>query len=83
MINARCDPPFTVEIKTSIMVDNKSITVIEVPEGQNKPYFLEGKTAYVRKGSSDFPISRAELDEIIKTRKGSRLGFQIDWLKGF
>lgn len=83
MINARCDPPVTVEIKTEILVDNKPVTVIEVPEGNNKPYFLAGKTAYVRKGSCDFPITRAEIDEILKTRGGPRLGFPLGWLKGF
>jgi hypothetical protein len=68
LLRSYCDPPINTEIsKTS--VDDKSVVIIQVKEGDNKPYLLRDKGIYVRAGATDRLINtRAELDEFYEQR---------------
>jgi hypothetical protein len=64
-----CDPPVDnlIEIKTA-EVDGNPIWLIQVSEGQNKPYLVREKGIIVRSGASDRQITRAELDDLKKPK---------------
>ena len=63
-----CDPPIDVEIRIIILQD-KMIAVVDVPEGENKPYVLKDKGPYVRRGATDRSAKRSEIDEMYKDKK--------------
>lgn len=62
-ISSRIKPEITPDIRV-IKEDEKSIIVVTVPEGNNKPYFLDG-IAYVRLGTENKVIPPDELKRII------------------
>jgi len=67
MIHDSCEPPITPDFKTFEDIDGYPILLIDVDEGDNKPYILQSNgVAYVRHGSNDFPPSRAELESYIQ-----------------
>jgi hypothetical protein len=70
LIDGNCEPSIKVQIKQLPLQDNIPITIVEVPEGQNKPYILANAGIFVRRGSSDRQIKRTELDDIITRRHG-------------
>ncbi|MFH1126856.1 MAG: RNA-binding domain-containing protein [archaeon] len=66
-INTRIKPETAPEIK-EIKEQGKSIILVKVPEGNNKPYFLNG-IAYTRIGTEKRPIPPDELKRIIISQK--------------
>jgi hypothetical protein len=68
LIHSHIDPPIKVRIQYAISIEGKSITIVEVPEGNTKPYWLKNRGAYVRRGSTDKPISRTEVENLFKNR---------------
>ena len=62
IIHDRCDPPpMEIKIEEKKIV-GKSIIVVEVPEGKDKPYQSKrDKNFYVRHGSSDMKMERSEI----------------------
>lgn len=66
-ISGRCDPKIEVNVE-QIEVQNKPLVVVTVPEGNNKPYLVDG-TAYIRINEDDEPMGRAELDKIYSSKK--------------
>lgn len=59
-----CDPPIELAY-TSHTFDGRPVLVVDVPKGANRPYVLREKgVVYVRRGATDRPTHRAELDEL-------------------
>jgi ATP-dependent DNA helicase RecG len=54
------DPSITVDIKA---IDN--IVIIKIPEGMDKPYFINGR-CYLRIGSNSQQLNRAEIEEFLQ-----------------
>ncbi len=51
--------------------DKKTIVLVRILEGENKPYFLRDKGFLLRRGSTDRLMTRNELDEIYQKRNVS------------
>jgi ATP-dependent DNA helicase RecG len=71
-------PPYYISYETQIDTDGKpTLLIIDVPEGENKPYFLKNKSleegTFVRIGSTSRKASRIELARLI--REGQHLSF--------
>lgn len=79
MIHDCCEPPpkgIRIEEK---MIANNKIIIVEVPEGDNKPYQSRiDRNWYVRHNANDMKMVRSELfqimDEYIKSREQPRFG---------
>lgn len=69
MIAEHFDPPVTVEITSGLNLHGKPITLIDVPEGGDKPYILRRWGIFVRRGSSDRQVRRRELDEMYGSKQ--------------
>ncbi|MEM3390103.1 MAG: ATP-binding protein [Candidatus Methanomethyliaceae archaeon] len=63
-----CDPPVEVPSLNEVLVDEKRVYIIKVQEGTHKPYFIREKGPYVRAGSTDRLMTRAELEEIYRKK---------------
>lgn len=60
----RCEPPVEPVIRRVILED-KPVYVVLIPESNNKPHLLKGTGAiYIRVAATDKPATRYELDEI-------------------
>jgi hypothetical protein len=68
-IRSNCEPPIEVKIERKI-IDDKAITVVRIPEGENKPYVHKAKGVLVRSGSTNRIASRYELEEFFKQNDG-------------
>ncbi len=78
-IDARCDPPVYVSTE-AISVREKKILVVSVPPGNNPPYTLrDNGIAYVRRGATDRPARRAELDAIYARREEQAKAARGPW----
>lgn len=64
-----CDPPIDVRIKQGSQIQEKEIVLIEVDEGNNKPFNLKDSGIYLRKGPSDRLIKRSELDALYEGKQ--------------
>lgn len=73
LIDGNCEPSIKAQVQ-EVKLGNLPITIVEVPEGENKPYLLNNKGVFVRRGSSDRQAKRSELDEIYMHR-GSTIGY--------
>ena len=69
LIHGNCDPPVEVQVRQATLAGEHQITIVEVSEGQNKPYSLNNKGIFIRSGSSDRQIKRTELDDIYDKKK--------------
>ncbi|MCD6381955.1 MAG: putative DNA binding domain-containing protein, partial [Candidatus Aenigmarchaeota archaeon] len=74
-IHSRIKPETTPEIK-EINIEGKTIIEVKIPEGTNKPYFLNG-IAYKRVGTENRPIPPDELKKIILEQKQTRWDEEI------
>jgi ATP-dependent DNA helicase RecG len=63
MIANGCDPRIEVNIM-EVNLQGRIVTILEVPEGSNKPYIHKSKGIFIRSGASDRQATRSELDEI-------------------
>ncbi|MBI4186305.1 MAG: ATP-binding protein [Chloroflexi bacterium] len=66
----RCDPPVNVRVN-KLLIEDKPVYLVIVQESTNKPHAVKGRGFFIRHGSNDYPMSRAELDEIISNREKS------------
>ncbi len=63
IVRSYCDPP-DIEMKIEkVRVNDKPIIIIEVKEGDNKPYLVKDRGVFIRAGATDRIASRAELDK--------------------
>ncbi len=67
ILRSRCNPPIQPAMRMCSL-DENDIFMIEVKEGNNKPYVLNDKGVYVRVGATDRIATRTELDEFYKAR---------------
>lgn len=72
LIRHRCDPvpQYSVDTKN---VDEKSIVLVNIFSGTNRPYLVRGKGPYIRVLSNDYSPLRHELDELTKGNNITRL----------
>ncbi len=68
LIQGNCEPTIEVHIRPATLAGDHQILIIEVPEGANKPYMLNNRGIFVRRGSSDRQIKRMELDDLYAKR---------------
>jgi hypothetical protein len=69
-IETRLDPPATLSFET-MRVQEKEVLVVRVSKGANPPYQQrDNGVVYVRRGSTDRPARRAELDELYRCGRG-------------
>lgn len=69
-VETRLDPPVTLAFET-VRLDEKEVLVVRVPKGVNPPYqHRDNGVVYVRRGSTDRPARRSELDELYRSRHG-------------
>jgi hypothetical protein len=60
-IRSHVEPPVDIDTR---YVDEDDVLVVMTKESKNKPYNLRDKGFYIRSGSTDRLITRAEMDEI-------------------
>lgn len=70
LITAYCDPPIEIQVD-SVSLEKKTITLVKVPEGRNKPYILKDRGIFVRRGATDRQIQRIELDDIYNQKQST------------
>jgi len=58
-----CDPKIDVTFRYS---EELKVLVIEIPEGNQKPYFLANEGIFVRHGATNRQITKSELEELQK-----------------
>ncbi|HKZ93683.1 MAG TPA: ATP-binding protein [Candidatus Bathyarchaeia archaeon] len=63
MIADSCDPSIDVQIHQEVLHEIP-VTIVEIPEGTNKPYVLNNRGIFIRRGASDRQIKRTELDDV-------------------
>ncbi|MHB8633492.1 MAG: AlbA family DNA-binding domain-containing protein, partial [Thermoplasmatota archaeon] len=72
------DPHPKVEVARAVQED-KSILVVRVPDGSDKPYQLRNRHRfYVRRQDRDMPATKADLDSIYASKQemsGTKNGF--------
>jgi hypothetical protein len=65
-METRLDPPVTVTFET-VRLHEKEVLVVRVPKGTNPPYqHRDNGVVYVRRGATDRPARRPELDEFYR-----------------
>lgn len=69
-METRLDPPVGVSFET-MRLDEKEVLVVRVSKGANPPYQQrDNGVVYVRRGSTDRPARRPELDEFYRSQHG-------------
>jgi hypothetical protein len=73
-IHDTCEPPPTGIRTQEKEIDGKKIIILEVPEGEDKPYqSKKDKNWYVRHNGTDMKMERSELMRLLEKR---RMGFE-------
>ena len=67
LISSRCEPDATIKVE-QVDLEERSIIVVHVEEGKDKPYILVGKSAYKRIGEDDRVFTRHDFDKIMNKR---------------
>jgi len=67
-ISDYCSPRIEPIIKTKFQVKDNMITIVRIPEGENKPYIHREKGILIRAGGTDRQIKLDELEEIYKEK---------------
>lgn len=75
ILRDRCEPSVEFDVQP-VNVRGKSIFMITVSEGKDKPYQVRGKGFYVRMQGTNRLVTRYELDEFYNFRKGN-IGFGV------
>jgi len=68
LVRGRCEPPPDILIERKEF-DGKTIYLVRVDEGEEKPYNLRDRGFFVRAGSTDRLTSRIEMDQIYSKRQ--------------
>lgn len=69
IINGRIEPHVSVEIE-KLELQKKPLIVVTVIEGNDKPYMVKGKSAYIRVDDHDYSMTRLEFDKIYSAKHG-------------
>ena len=75
ILRHNCEPPILPKMKL-YLINEKKILIIQVNEGENKPYTVRDKGVYVRAGSTDRIATRYELDDFYRD---SNNNFNYTW----
>ena len=67
LISSRCEPDVAIKVE-QVDLGGRSIIVVHVEEGKDKPYILVGKSAYKRIGKDDRVFTRHDFDKIMNKR---------------
>jgi len=67
LILSNFEPPLNFRTR-KLDYDGTSLVIVEVAEGDNKPYMLKERGVFTRKGDRNRQITRAELDELFKKK---------------
>src|SRR5207247_5668481 len=73
LLRGRCEPSPDISIEKK-QFDGKTIYLVRIDEGEEKPYNLRDRGFFVRAGSTDRLASRIEMDQIYSARGSSPLG---------
>jgi len=66
-IERKCDPPVTASFDT-VVIDDKKLLAVSVPKGVRLPYVhRDNGVIYVRRGSTDRPASRTEIQSMFSS----------------
>jgi hypothetical protein len=76
MVRDNCEPPPKIRIERK-EVQSRAIYLVQIPEGEEKPYNLRYQGFYVRAGSTDRLASRIEMDRMYAERKSPSLGLAL------
>lgn len=76
MVSDSCEPAPKIRIEKKEL-RTRSLYVVQVPEGDEKPYNLRHRGFYVRAGSTDRLASRIEMDRMYAERKSSLPGYAL------
>lgn len=71
ILRSHCEPPVEPEMRISPL-DDKNILVVQIKEGDNKPYTFRDRGVYVRAGATDRIATRDELDEFYSQKYSYR-----------
>ena len=67
ILRSHCEPPILTEIN-KCSLNEGNLLIVQVKEGNNKPYFLRDKGIYIRAGGTDRIATRAEVDDIYQKK---------------
>jgi len=67
IIRSHCNPMPKVKIE-DIVIEDMSILLVIIEEGENKPYILKDRGIYIRAQSTDRIANRAEIDDMYTNR---------------
>lgn len=68
VLRSHCDPQVKCEINRR-QLDENSIIIVNVEEGEDKPYIVRDKGPYIRANATDRIATRYELDEIYRQKQ--------------
>lgn len=78
LVQGNCSPDIKIQVK-SVKIGEHKIALVEVPEGNDKPYFYNSRGIFVRRGSSDRQITIMELDNFYAERDKSEGSIDSRW----
>lgn len=76
ILRDRCEPSIEFDMQ-QIRVHGKSVLMVTVTEGKDKPYQVKGKGFYVRMQGTNRLVTRYELDEFYRFRSSSNFAFGV------
>jgi hypothetical protein len=71
LVSGRCEPDIDLTVEQN-MIENRSVFVVSVKEGKDKPYLLVGKSAYKRVNKDDYVLARIDFDNIYTKKSPPR-----------
>ncbi|TFH01575.1 MAG: ATP-binding protein, partial [Candidatus Thorarchaeota archaeon] len=63
LVSAHIEPEISVII-TNVVIDEKKVTIVDIPEGSDKPYILKNRGPYKRVGGTDKVFSRLDYEKL-------------------
>jgi len=71
LVNSLCEPTIDLSIE-DVIIDNKTIIVIKIKEGTDKPYLVSGRNAFKRIIDDDIAFKRIDFDNIYRPKYGQQ-----------
>jgi len=76
MVSDNCEPAPKIRVEKKEL-QSRTLYVVQVPEGAEKPYNLRNRGFYVRAGSTDRLVSRLEMDRMYAEKRSPSLGIAL------
>ena len=61
LVSGRCEPDINISME-EVSMENRQVVIVRIEEGKNKPYLLNGKSAFKRVGERDLAFKRLDFD---------------------